>query len=89
MPPECDPEAREVKEGVVNGEKMVATNQQSAELSESCIGSFRNPSELVAVKLAANFIASSLVVVPVRRNQFNTLLLELLAQRAGVVAAIG
>ena len=34
MPPECDPEAREVAEGIVNGEQMLVTNQQSAELPE-------------------------------------------------------
>jgi len=53
MPPECDPEAGEVKEGVVNGEQMLVTNQQSAKLPEPCIGSFHDPSALVAAELAA------------------------------------
>jgi len=57
MPPECDPEAGEVKEGVVNGEQMLVTNQQSAKLPEPCIGSFHDPSALVAAELAAIFIA--------------------------------
>ncbi len=34
MPPERYPEARKVKEGVVNGEQMLVTKQQSAELAE-------------------------------------------------------
>jgi hypothetical protein len=89
MPPECDPEAREVKEGAVNGEQMLVTNQQSAKLSEPCVGSFHNPSALVSAELAAIFIAPQFVVLSVRRNQFDTSFLEPLAQRVGVVAAVG
>jgi len=88
MPPECDPEAGEVKEGVVNGEQMLVTNQQSAELPEPRIGSFHDPSALVAAELAANFIAPQFVVLPVRRDQLNASLLESLAQWIGVVAAV-
>jgi len=89
MPPERYPEAREVKEGVVNGEQMLVTNQQSAELPEPRIGSFHDPSALIATELAAIFIAPQFVVLPVRRDQFNTSLLESLAQWIGVVAAVG
>jgi len=89
MPPERYPEAREVKEGVVNGEQMFVTNQQSAELPEPCIGSFHDPSALIAAELAAIFIAPQFVVLPVRRDQFNTSLPESLAQWIGVVAAVG
>jgi len=69
MPPECDPEAGEVKEGVVNGEQMLVTNQQSAKLPEPCIGSFHDPSALVAAELAAIFIAPKFVVLPIWGNQ--------------------
>jgi len=68
---------------------MLVTNQQSAELPEPRIGSFHDPSALVAAELAAIFIAPQFVVLPVRRNQFDTSLLESLAQRVGVVAAVG
>ena len=88
MPPECDPEAGEVKEGVLNGEQMLVTNQQSAELPEPCIGSFHDPSALVAAELAAIFIAPQFVFLPVRRDQFDASLLESLAQWIGVVAAV-
>ena len=89
MPPECDPEAGEIKEGVVNGEQMLVTNQQSAKLPEPCIGSFHNPSALVAVDLADIVIAPQIVVVSVRCNQFDSSFLKPLAQRIGVVAAVG
>jgi hypothetical protein len=88
MSPEGDPEAGEVKEGVVDGEKMLMTNQQAAKLSEPRIGSFQDPSAFISAELSAIFIAPSLVVLPVRRNQFNTALFEALAQRIGVVAAV-
>jgi hypothetical protein len=87
MPPECDPEAREVKEGI-NGEQMLVTIQQTAKLPEPCIGSFHDPSALVAAKLSAILIAPQFVVLPIRRNQFDTLLLESLAQWMGVVDAV-
>src|ERR1700676_4402530 len=89
MPPECDPEAREVKEGVVNGEQMLVTNQQSAKLPEPCIGSFHNPSALVAAELAAIFIGPQFVVLPIWGNQFDTSFLEPLSQRVGILAAVG
>ena len=88
MPPERYPEAREVKEGVVNGEQMFVTDQQSAELPEPRIGSLYDPSALIATELAAIFIAPQFVVLPVRRDQFNTSLLESLAQWIGVVTAV-
>src|SRR5579863_282531 len=89
MPPECYPEAREVKEGVVNGEQMLVTNQQPAELPEPCIGSFHDPSALIATEFAAIFVAPQFVVLPVRCDQFDASLPEPLAQWIGVVAAIG
>jgi hypothetical protein len=89
MPPERYPEAGKVKEGVVNGEQMFVTNQQSAELPEPRIGSLHDPSSLVAAKLSAIFVAPHFVVLPVRRDQFDTTLLESLPQWIGVVAAVG
>ncbi len=68
---------------------MLVTNQQSAKLPEPSIGSFQNPSAFVAAELAAIFIAPQFVVLPIRCNQFDPSFLESLAQRIGVVAAVG
>src|ERR1035437_8792693 len=89
MSPERDPEAGEVKEGVVDGDQMLITNQQAAKLSESRIGSFYDPPTLVAAEFAPIFIAPSLVVLPVWHNQFNSALFEPLAQRIGIVPTVG
>jgi hypothetical protein len=48
---------------------MFMTNQQSAELTEPSIGSFDNPSALVAAQFPAIFISPLLVVPPVGSNQ--------------------
>jgi hypothetical protein len=89
MPPERNPEACEVKEGIVDGEQMFVTNQQAAKLSDPGIGSFHNPSTIVATQFAAIFIAPSPVVLPVRRKEFDSALFEPLTQRIGIVAAVG
>jgi hypothetical protein len=89
MPPERDPEAGQVKEGVVDGEQMFMTNQQAAKLSEPRIGSLHYPPAFVAAEFAAVFIAPSLVVLPVGRNQFDATLFEPLAQRIGIITTIG
>ena len=89
MPPERDPEAGEVKEGVVDGDQVLMTNRKSAKLSEPRIGPFNDPPTLVAAEFAPIFIAPSLVVLPVRHNQFNSALFQPLAQRIGIVAAVG
>ena len=68
---------------------MLVTNQQSAKLPEPCIGSFHNPSALVAAEFAAIFIAPQFVVLPIWGNQFDASFLEPFAQRVGVVAAVG
>ncbi len=68
---------------------MLVTNQQSSKLPEPSISSFHDPSALVAAQLSAIFIAPQFVVLPIRRNQFDTSVLESLAQWVGVVAAVG
>lgn len=68
---------------------MLMTNQESAKLSEPGIGSLHDPSSLVAAEFAAIFISPSFVVFPVRRYQFDAAFFEPLAQRIGVVAAVG
>jgi hypothetical protein len=72
MPPQDDPEAGQGEEGVVNGEQMLMTNQESAKLPEPCMGSLHNPSAFVAAEFAAIFIAPSFVVLPLRRDRLDT-----------------
>src|SRR5437016_6009998 len=65
------------------------TSQQAAELAQPSVGSLDNPATLVTSQLASIFVPPFPVVVPVRRNQFNTSLLQPLAQWVGIVAAVG
>ncbi len=88
MPPEVDPEASEVNECIVDGELMFMMNQQAAKLSEPGIGPLHDPSPLVATKCAANLMAPSLVVLPVRGNQFDAAHFEPLAQRIGIITVV-
>ena len=64
------------------------TNQQAAELTQPGIGSLHNPAAFVTPHFASIFIAPSLVVLPIGRNQLNGPFLQSLAQRIGVVASI-
>ncbi len=65
------------------------TNQQPAKLTKPGIGSLHDPAAPVSPHLAPIFITPVLVVLPVRRNQFNAPLLQPLPQRIGIVAGIG
>jgi hypothetical protein len=84
-----NPEAGEIEEGAVSGEQMFMTDQQSSELTEPGVGSLYNPAALITPQFAAIFVAPSLVVLAVWRNQFNPSLLQALTQWVGVVAAVG
>ena len=68
---------------------MFVSDQQSAELTEPGIGSLHDPTSLITAQLAAIFVSPTLVVLPVRREQFDTTLFQSLAERVGVVAAVG
>ncbi len=63
-------------------------DQQSAKLSQPCVGAFDDPSALVAAQFPAIFVPLRLVVLSVRRNEFDAAPLPSLAQRIGVIAAI-
>src|SRR5229473_961207 len=84
-----NPEAGQLEEGAVGGEQMLMTNQQSSELTEPGVGSFHNPAALITPQFAPVFVAPFLVVLAVGRNQFYASLLQALAERVGVVAAVG
>src|ERR1700693_4812833 len=68
---------------------MLMADQQAAELTEPGVGSLYNPSALITPQFAPIFVAPSLVVLAVGRNQFNPSLLQALTQWVGVVAAVG
>ena len=65
------------------------TDQQASELTEPRIGSLHNPAAFVPPQFATIFVAPSLIVLPVRRNQFDPALFQSLTQWVGVVAAVG
>jgi hypothetical protein len=65
------------------------TDQQTAELSEPCIGSFDDPAAFVSAQFPAVMISPFFVVVPVRGDQFDAAFLPSSAQGIGVIAAIG
>ena len=68
---------------------MLMTDQQASELTKPRMGSLHNPAALITPQFAAIFVAPSLVVLAVGRNQFNPSLLQALTQWVGVVAAVG
>jgi hypothetical protein len=65
------------------------TDEQSAELSQPGIRALNDPSPFIATQLAAIFVPSFLVVLPIGRNQFNATPPQSLSQRIGIVAAVG
>jgi len=65
------------------------TNQQPAKLSQPSIGSFNDPATFVAAEFAPVFISPLLVILPIGHNQFYASLLQALAQRVRVIAAVG
>ena len=52
-----NPEAREVEEGAISGEQMLMTDQQASELAKPGVGSFDDPTPLVAPQSSAISIA--------------------------------
>ena len=68
---------------------MLMTNQQAAKLSEPRVGTLDDPAAFIAPEFSSICIAPGLVVLPVRCDQFNASLLQALAQRIGIVSAVG
>lgn len=67
---------------------MLMTNQQPAKLAQPSVGSFHNPATFVAPQLPSIFVASLLVVLPVRHDQINTAFSEPLPQRIGIIGPV-
>ena len=64
-------------------------NKQPSELSEPGVGAFDDPAALVAPELPAVLVVSFLVVFPVRNDEVDASLAKPLAERVGVVGAVG
>lgn len=68
---------------------MLMTDQQSSELAEPGIGSFDDPTALIATQFASIFIPSFLAILPVRCDQLDATFLQSLAQRVRIVGGVG
>ncbi len=63
--------------------------QQSAELTEPCVGALDDPAALVSPEFPSVLVLSLLAVLAVRNDEVDASLLEPFAQRVGVVGAVG
>ena len=64
-------------------------NQESAELTEPCVGAFDDPASFVAPEFPAVLVPAVFTVLAVWNDEVDTAFLEPLAQRVGVVGAVG
>jgi hypothetical protein len=64
-------------------------NEESAELTEPCVGAFDDPAALVASEFPAVLVAPVFAVLAIRNDEVDAALVESLAQGIGVVGAIG
>ncbi len=64
-------------------------NEESAELTEPCVGALDDPASLVSPESPAVLVLPLLVVFPVRDDEVDAAFLEPLAQWIGVVGAVG
>ncbi len=65
------------------------TNKQPAKLSQPSIGPLHDPAALVPPQLAPVFVPPMVVVLAIRDDQFDSATAQSLAQRIGIVTAIG
>src|SRR5258708_4884391 len=68
---------------------MLMTHQQSSELAQPGVGSFDDPTPLVASQFSPIFVAPVPIVLPVRRDQLDAAFLQSLAQPVRIVGAVG
>ena len=68
---------------------MLMADQQSAELTEPCIGSLDDPATFVTPEFASIFVAPAPAVLAVRHDQIDAALFQSFAQRVGVVSPVG
>jgi hypothetical protein len=65
------------------------TDQQASELAKPGVGSFDDPTPLVAPQCSAIRIAPLLAILPVRGDQLDAAFLQSLAQRIGIIGGVG
>src|SRR5271170_1261150 len=68
---------------------MLMTNQQPAKLSKPGVGALDDPAAFVSSEFAAVLVASEFAVLSVGDDQLDAAFLQPLAQRVGVVGAVG
>jgi len=68
---------------------MLVTHQQSSELAKPGVGSFDDPTPLVAPQLTPILVAPMPIVLPVRHDQLDAAFLQSLAQRIRIVGGVG
>lgn len=68
---------------------MLMTHQQSSELAKPGVGSFHDPTPLVAPQLTPILVAPMPIVFPVRHDQLDAAFLQSLAQRIRIVGGVG
>jgi len=68
---------------------MLMAHQQSAELAKPGVGSFDDPTPLVAPQFSAILKPSFLAILPVRRDQLDAAFLQSLAQGVRIVGGVG
>ena len=78
-----------MKERLLNGQRTVVAHYQSAEIAEPRKGAFHRPTSSVATQSPAVLRRRLAAILPMRRNQLDATLCQLLAQRVAVVAAVG
>jgi hypothetical protein len=64
-------------------------NGKPPELTEPCVGSFDDPAPFIPSELSAVFVTTELAVFAIGDDEIDASLLEPLAQRIGVVGAVG
>jgi hypothetical protein len=68
---------------------MLMTDQQAWELAKPGVGSFDDPTPLVAAQFAPIFVTPLLIVLPVRHDQLDAAFLQSLAQRIRIAGGVG
>ncbi len=64
-------------------------NKESTELTEPCVGSFDDQSTLISSEFSSVLVTPELAVLAVWNDEVDAAFLEPLAQRIGVVSAVG
>ena len=77
-----------MKKPAINRQRAVVTYRQSPEVAQPCDGAFDDPPPLIAAQRPAILCRWLAPVFPVRRDQLDAALRQLLAQPVAVVATI-